>query len=171
MEEETSIVDEVISMDYDSAGVSFDFIGMNNDAALVCEQDAVIREKITKTLTDMNYHVTESATDREALKNMRFHTYDLIIIDENFAMESQGNNEVLTYLQNISAAARRNALVTMLSDNYRTMDNMAAFNKSVNLVINRKNIDDFAAIIKRGLDENKTFYNVFRESLKKTGRI
>lgn len=171
MEEKKSTADEVISMDYDSAGVSFDFIGMNNDTALICEPDSAIKEKITQALTDMNYHVTESDTDREALKNMRFHTYDLVVIDEKFAMESQGINEVLSYLQNISAAARRNTLVTLLSDNYRTMDNMVAFNKSVNLIINKKNVDDFAAIIKRGLDDNKAFYNVFRESLKKTGRI
>lgn len=171
MEEKTSVADEVISMDYDSAEVSFDFIGMNNETALVCEFDPAIKEKITKALTDMNYHVTEPSSDREALKNMRFHTYDLVVIDENFATESQGTNEVLSYLQNLSAATRRNTLVTLLADNYRTMDNMVAFNKSVNLVINKKNIDDFAAIIQRGLDDNKAFYNVFRESLKKVGRI
>ncbi len=171
MEEKKSVADEVTSMNYDAAGVSFDFIGVNNETVLVCESDAALKEKITKSLADLSYHITEPATDREALKNMRFHTYDLIVIDENFATEAQGNNEVLNYLQNLSAATRRNTMVTLLSDNHRTMDNMAAFNKSVDLVINKKNIDNFAAIIKRGLDDNKSFYNVYRETLRKTGRI
>lgn len=173
MEEKKTITDEVVSMnyEYDAAGVSFDFIGMNNDTALVCECDSAIKEKITKALADMDYHVTEPATDREALKNMRFHAYDLVVVDEKFATDSQGSNEVLSYLQHMSATTRRHTLVALLSDSYRTLDNMAAFNQSVNLVINKKNIDDFAAIIKRGVDDNKTFYNVFRETLKKTGRI
>jgi hypothetical protein len=119
----------------------------------------------------MNYHIMESAIDREALKNMCFHIYDLIVIDENFTVGAPGNNEVLNYLQNLSAVTRRNTMVTLFTDNNRMMDNMAALNQSVDLVINKKNINDFAVIIKRGLDDNKSFYNVFRETLKNTGRI
>jgi len=48
---------------------------------------------------------------------------------------------------------------------------MAAFNKSVNLVINTKNIDDARTIIKWGISENTAFYRVFRESMQKTGKI
>jgi hypothetical protein len=47
---------------------------------------------------------------------------------------------------------------------------MAAFNKSVNLVINPKNIDDFEKILKRALADNIAFYRVFKETLMKFGR-
>ncbi len=171
-EEKKSIANEVASAGYDAAEKPFDFISTNSETALVCESDPAIKEKVTKILIDMGYHVTEPAAGREALKSMRFHSYDLVVVSENFDIaDAQSSNEVLNYLQNMAAAARRNIFVALLSDNYRTADNMMAFNKSVNLVINKKNIEDFATIIKRALDDNKTFYGIFKETLKKLGRV
>jgi CheY-like chemotaxis protein len=172
MEEKTSTANEVACAGYDAAEKPFDYISGNSETALVCESDPSIKEKITKTLINTGYHVSEPASGREALKSMRFHSYDLIVVDEKFDIDdAESSNEVLTYLQNLAAATRRNVFVALLADNYRTADNMMAFNKSVNLVINKKNIDDFAAIIKRGLDDNKAFYGIFKESLKKLGRV
>ena len=171
-EEKTSLVNEVAAAGYDAAEKPFDFIGTDSKTALVCEATPAIKEKIIKTLINMGYHVTEPASGREALKSMRFHVYDLIIVNENFdAADTKGGNEVLNYLQNLVSALRRNIFVALLTDNYRTMDNMMAFNKSVNLVINTKNIDDFVTIIKHGLDDNQAFYSVFKETLKKLGRV
>jgi hypothetical protein len=52
----------------------------------------------------------------------------------------------------------------------RTMDNMAAFSRSVNSVINLKNIDELGKIIKQGVADNKAFYHVFLETLQKMGK-
>ncbi len=172
MEEKTSLANEVLSTDYDAAEISFDFIGMDSETALICEVDTAIKEKIAKALKDMDYHVMESASGREALRNMRFHTYNLIVINENFDLaDDQSSNDVLIYLQNLATATRRNTFVALLSDDYNTLDNMMAFNKSVNLIINKKNIDDFARIIKQGVEESKAFYATLKDSLKKLGRI
>lgn len=172
MEEKTVLANEVFSAGYDTAEFSFDFIGMDSETALVCESDPAIKEKITKALTDMNYHITEAASGRDALKNMRFHTYNLIVVGENFdPADAPSGNEVLIYLQNLAAATRRNTFVALLSDNCRTMDNMMAFNKSVNLIISKKNIDDIKKIIKQSVEDNNVFYNTFSDVLKKMGRI
>jgi len=172
MEENKSLVNEVASAGYDAADKPFDFVGTNMETALVCEADPEVKEKITKTLKSIGYHVTEPSSGREALKSMRFHVYDLIIVNENFDVgDEQSSNEVLNYLKSLATATRRNVFVALLTDNYRTMDNMMAFNKSVNLVINKKNIDDFATIIQRGLGDNRAFYSVFRETVKKLGRV
>jgi hypothetical protein len=67
-------------------------------------------------------------------------------------------------------ATRRRFLVALISDKYRTTDNMAAFNRSVNLVINLKNIDDVGKIIKQGVADNRAFYHIFQETLVKMGK-
>ena len=59
----------------------------------------------------------------------------------------------------------------LLSATIRTMDNMAAFGESVNLVINLENIDDAGAIIERGIADDDTFYGAFKDALKKAGRL
>jgi hypothetical protein len=50
------------------------------------------------------------------------------------------------------------------------MDNMAAFNRSVNLVINLKSIDEAGNIIKQGVADNRAFYHIFHETLLKMGK-
>jgi hypothetical protein len=50
------------------------------------------------------------------------------------------------------------------------MDNMAAFNRSVNLVINLKSLDDAEKIIKQGLADYKAFHHIFQETLQKMGK-
>jgi hypothetical protein len=51
------------------------------------------------------------------------------------------------------------------------MDNMVAFNKSVNTVINLKNIDDVEKILRGAVAENAAFYRVMKETLRKMGRV
>jgi hypothetical protein len=58
----------------------------------------------------------------------------------------------------------------MITSRHRTMDNMTAFMKSVNHIINTKNINDFGKIMSRGLTDHLAFYRTYREKLKETGR-
>ena len=98
------------------------------------------------------------------------HTYDVIVVNESFAAPQQDANDILRYLENLGMATRRKIFVALITDRFRTMDNMAAFNRSVNMVINTKNMDDVAMILQRGISENASFYYVFKETLKKEGR-
>jgi hypothetical protein len=60
---------------------------------------------------------------------------------------------------------RRHIYVTMLTNRYRTMDHMIAFQKSVNMVLNIRNVDDFDKIIQRGIADFGLFYKVYKESM------
>ena len=45
-----------------------------------------------------------------------------------------------------------------------------ALNKSANLIINLKNIEDIGKILSRGITDNEYFYRVLKAGLKETGR-
>ena len=119
----------------------------------------------------MGYQITETANARDALKSMRFHLFDLVALNENFDLSESGKSDVLAYLETLAMFTRRQIFVALVTDKYRSMDNMAAFNKSVNIVINVKNIDDVEAILRRAVSENTAFYRVFKDVLKKLGKI
>jgi hypothetical protein len=102
---------------------------------------------------------------------MRFHIYDVVVVNENFDTENPDTNIVLNYLANLNVSTRRQIFVALLSGRFRTMDNMTAFNKSVNVIVNMKNIDDISSILKRSLADNTAFYHVFKDALKKKGRV
>jgi len=150
---------------YDAADKPFDFIEEEGKTALVCESDTLVREKLRPTLKLMEYHITEVPNSRDALKKMRYHTYDLILVNEYFDTRDPDANPVLIYLERLFMETRRNIFVTLLTTRFRTMDQMTAFQKSVNLILNLRNVDDFDKIIQRGIADFSLFYKVFKESM------
>lgn len=157
--------EEEESESYDATDKPFDFIEEEGKSALICEADAVLREKVKPTLDVLEYHVTEVPNSREALKKMRYHTYDLIILDEYFDTQDPDANPVLIYLERQAMDTRRNVFVTLLSNRFRTMDHMTAFQRSVNMIVNIRNIDDFDKILQRGLADYGLFFKVMKETL------
>lgn len=150
---------------YDAADRPFDFIEEEGKTALVCEPDKVIRQKIRPSLEILEYHINEVDNNRDALKKMRYHTYDLIVVNEYFDCSDPEANPILIYLERQPMEVRRNTFITLLSTRFRTMDRMTTFQHSVNLIINLRNIDDFDRILQRGLTDHGLFYKVFKESM------
>lgn len=171
MEEEKNLLKEIAAGSYNASDRPFDFVETDAETALVCEPDGTLREKISNALRNLGYQITEVSSAVEALKSMRFHVYDVVVADEIIDPSAPDRNDVLAYLETLSMATRRQIFVVLLSNKYRTMDNMSAFNKSVNVTINMKNIDDAETIIRGAVADNAAFYRVFRDVLKKTGRI
>jgi predicted Zn finger-like uncharacterized protein len=160
-----------VAATHDTADKPFDFMEEEGLTAMLCEQNPIARKTIESALSLMDYQITIAESARDALKRMRYHVYDLIVVDENFDTKNPDANGVLIYLERLQMATRRNIFVAMVSNRYRTMDNMMAFHASVNLVINIKNIEDIGKILGRSITDTELFYRVYKESLKATGKI
>jgi CheY-like chemotaxis protein len=156
---------------YDATDKPFDFIEEEGQTALLCEQNPMARNTIQNALNLMDYQITIAESARDALKRMRYHVYDLIVVNESFDTKNPDSNGVLIYLERLAMSVRRNIFVAMISSRYRTMDNMMAFNASVNLIVNIKNIEDIGKILSRGITDNELFYRVYKETLKESGRV
>jgi len=166
-----TIIDEVEADTYDASDKPFDFLEEGVETALLCEPDPAIQAKIKTALFNMEYHITAPKLAKDALKQMRFHVFDMVVLNERFGTQNPDMNPVLNYLNRLNMSIRRNMFVTLITDRFRTMDNMAAFNKSVNLIVNLKNIDDIEKILRRGISDHDAFYRVFKRALIKTGRV
>ena len=151
---------------YDAADKPFDFVEEDALTALVCEDDPALREKIKNLLVLMEYNVSVAGSTREALKRMRYHNYELIVVNEMFDTSTADSNGVLVFLERLPMTTRRNMFVCLIGTRYRTMDHMMAFNKSVNMIINTKNIDDFGKVLSTGITDNDIFYRIYRDTLK-----
>ena len=155
---------------YDAAEKPFDFIEEEGLTALVCEANPLVRKTISKALDVLEYQITEAESARDALKRMRYHNYDLFVINENFDTDNPESNGILLYLERLSMTVRRNMFIALVSNRFRTMDNMMALNKSVNLIINIKNIEDIGKILSRGITDNEFFYRIFKGMLVEVGK-
>jgi predicted Zn finger-like uncharacterized protein len=165
-----SYVDANSNGSYDASEKPFDFIEEEGLTALVCESNPLVQATITGALELMEYQITKAESTRDALKRMRYHNYDLFVVNETFDTDNPESNGILLYLERLNMLVRRNMFIALVSDRFRTMDNMMALNKSVNLIINIKNVEDIGKILSRGITDNEFFYRVFKGTLKEVGR-
>ncbi len=156
---------------YDADDRPFDFTAAEFPTALICTGDQGVREKIGEAVTRLGYRLTNPSGADEALKKMRFHVYDLIVVDETYDTQNPDDNLLLRYLEELPTNTRRRVFVALLTARHRTSDNLIALKRSVNSIINLKNLEDLEIILKSGLGENRAFYHIFKETMEKFGRI
>lgn len=149
----------------------FGFIAPEGDTAMVCEPEDAVREKIVSELKGMGYAVAEAKSAREALQFMRFHIFSAIFVNESFDTAEGQANSVLKFLEGLPMTVRRQTFVVMISASLKTMDNMLAYNKSVNLIVHKNDIADIDQVFKKALDEHESFYHVYKENLRKAGKV
>jgi response regulator RpfG family c-di-GMP phosphodiesterase len=168
-EEKSTPAPEAEEIDY--SGRPFGYQDTNNETAMICEHDPVIRQKISDALKSLDYNVIEPMTFKEVLKYSNFHTFNVIVVNENFDTGIGEINNVLNYLEHLSMSTRRKIFVVLISETFATMDYMHAYNKSVNLIINKDEITEIGLILKKEIEENEYFYHVFKEFHRKYGKI
>jgi hypothetical protein len=166
-EEKSTPVVKTASEGIDYSGRPFGYVMPDAETAMVCEQDPVIRDKIVGELKKMGFLTAQPATYKEGLKHMRFHVFNVIFIDEDFDTGVWETNNVLRYLENLNMAIRRQSYVVLVSTTLPTMDNMEAYNKSVNLVINKRDVGSVEKILRQAMAEHEDFYRVFKEKIQK----
>jgi len=145
----------------------FEFLEEGAKTVLLCETDSGHKAKIKEIVEKMNYHILESSSPRDTLKQMRFRDFDLVILNELFGTRDPEMNHVLKYLSQLNMINRRNMFVLLISERLRTGDNMIAMNKSVNMIINVKDMDRLDKLLELAISENERFYRIFKEAFKK----
>ena len=168
---EKTIYDEVASDNYDASEKPFDFVEEDGITALLCEPDDEYRKTLMKTLTSMEYHITVAENIRDTLTKMRYHNYDMILLNENFDSPNPDQNGVLFHIERMQMGTRRKIFVALLTNRFRTMDNMKAFNKSVDVILNTENIADAGKILDRSMREKEFFYKVYNQTIEDLGLI
>ena len=161
--------DDSIPDEYEPPDKTFEFIEDEGKTALICEPDKKNRDIIKPVLDFMEYHIIVVDDVREAIRKIRYHTFDVIIFNESFGTKDPDKNGILIYLSRLPMSIRRNIFALMLTDRFETLDHMMTLGKSVNMIINTKNMDEFEKILEHGLSSNTIFYRLYLEELKNAG--
>lgn len=142
----------------------------NQRLALLCH-DAPEPQALIKTVLQelgCKVHIATNAPD--AIEWMRKTSYEVVVLDEEFQGGTAHDNPVLRALQSMTMAVRRHIFVALVGKEFKTFDNMMAFGKSVNAVVNVNDLPQIKAILRQGIADTDGFYRVFRQVLLETGR-
>lgn len=138
--------------------------------ALVCEEAPERQAIIKSALEQIGFTMHLAASADEAIERMRRDAYEIVIVSEQFQSASALDNAVLASIRQMPMPVRRYMFVALLGRGYKTFDNMMAFAKSMNVVVNLNDLPHLAAILVKGVNENNQFYRVFRDVLVEAGR-
>jgi hypothetical protein len=138
--------------------------------ALVLDGDDGHIKEINSALEQLSYKSILPTSIREAMGKLRLYHFDLIILSDGFDGQDLEGSPITHYLNHLSMSLRRKTFLVLLSDKFKTMDNMMAFGKSANLVVNPDDLSKLPLILKKTISDNERFYKVFMDTLKETGK-
>lgn len=138
-------------------------------SALVCVDEPERLKAVKDALEDLNYYSSVASSVKEALSKLRYNQYDLVMVDEEFCGETSENNTILRYLQPMPMSARRSIFLMLISNQIRTLDNLMAFAKSVNAVINVNDVPKVKLVLERAMADHRRFYKVYMDLTKTIG--
>ena len=136
--------------------------------ALVADMENL--DRITPSLKKIQYIVTPVKSSEDGLKKLQFNFYDLVVINERFGGADPADNAILQAIEPMTMDIRRKMFVVLVGKNFKTLDRMAAFAKSVDIVVNEADFANFELILRKAIKDNETFYRLFRKALAEAGK-
>jgi hypothetical protein len=149
---------------------ALDFFDEGGKIALIMVKDNDERGKAGSAMKALGYKCAFAENTRDALGKLRFHSFNMIFLSAGFDSQDIGNSPILSYLNRAPISSRRKMFVVLTGDRFKTVDEMMAFAMSANAVINTKDLDQLASILRRCISENEKFYKVLMDTLIEVGK-
>lgn len=145
-------------------------ISDDSKAALVCDDNKERQDDAADALETLAYKAEIAVSADDVFEKVKHNHYDLIYLHANFGGGSSENNEVLDFIQAMPMSARRKIVVVLSADKYTTLDNMAAFSESVDVVVNDADMRELKAALKKSITSHFMFYKAYNETLRAAGK-
>ena len=140
----------------------------NDQLALVLDDNN--KEIWTKALEEKEFKIQYARSPEHAVHKMKFTHFHFIALNENFGNVALDENPFYQTLIEMPMVTRRNIFFALVGANFKSLNNMQAFQKSANVVINEKDLEKLGDILKKSISENEIFYKVYKETLHAMGK-
>lgn len=140
-------------------------------SALICASNPATQQLIAEQLTALGYRIQTGLFAEDVALKLKTHTYDVVVVDENFDDTSSDSNPALAEAVSVPAAQRRRQFLTLVGPNLTTDDEMEAFTHSVDAVCASADLPNLQPIIRRGVARQREFYAPLRQTTAALERI
>ena len=137
--------------------------------AIVCTDVPEVQRLLVDQLTSLNYKIHTGLFVEDILLKLRSHTYDVVLITENFAATDITSNPILQEATGAPSAQRRKQLIVLIGSSVGTNDELQSFQHSVDMVVNLSDVMNLRPVLRRALLRSQEFYAPLHESLKAAG--
>ncbi|MDR2442526.1 MAG: hypothetical protein LBE31_03280 [Deltaproteobacteria bacterium] len=132
-------------------------------AAMIAFDSEETQEKLTDKLTSMGYRVSAALNIRDAVKQLKFGRFQLIIIQEDYYGASLTTNQIIRAVNSLELATRHDMFVVVVGKGFTSLDDLTAFSLSLDTVINNNDLEDIERILISAIGHSNKFFSVYRE--------
>jgi hypothetical protein len=164
-------------VDTDSMVVNQDEFEQDEDLVIYDENDqiALVLDDInkdvwTKDLEEKNFKIQYARSPEYAVHKMKFTHFHFVALNENFGNVALDESPIYQKMIEMPMVTRRNIFFALVGSNFKSLNNMQAYQKSANVVINVKDLEKLGVILKKSISENENFYKVYKETLNAMGK-
>ena len=149
---------------------ALDFYEEGAKLSLIMCHDPEWSRKIQAIVKELRYQGVITPDTRDAMGKMRFQHFDMMVLCDGFDGQPLEGSPILGHLNRLPMSIRRKIFLALLSEKFKSMDNMMSFAMSANAVFNTKEIDRLAVMLKKALSDNEKLYKVFMDTLAQLGK-
>ncbi|MDR1486534.1 MAG: zinc-ribbon domain-containing protein [Deltaproteobacteria bacterium] len=131
--------------------------------ALVAFDNEEIADKVTETLTNMGFRVSVAINVRDAVKQLKFGRFQLLVIQEDYYGATLGTNQIIRAVNSMELSIRHNMFVAVVGPSFTSLDDLTSFSLSLDSVINSNDLDDIERILISAMGHVKKFFSAYKE--------
>jgi DNA-binding NtrC family response regulator len=144
---------------------TYDFLSPTDQPALIGISTLDWLGKVRAALVELNYKVHTASNQEDFISRFNRTHYQVVLIEESFAVPSPPENMALAILQRMLMTQRRHAVILLIGEQFSSMDRLQAYQQSVHAVINPQDLDRLREIIQQVVADNELFMQGFMEAI------
>jgi ActR/RegA family two-component response regulator len=137
--------------------------------AMIVFDNEEVQQKLSETLTAMGFRVTVAVNVRDAVKQLKFGRFQLIVIQEDYYGASLATNQIVRAVNSVELAVRHDMFVAVVGDGFTSLDDLTAFSLSLDTVINNKDLEDIERILISAMGHSRKFFQTYRDMMLQRG--
>jgi len=135
--------------------------------ALVYTEEPTFEKRLQDKLTALSYETRQITTPIELTVRFRYHTYDLVFLQQKGNNVSPPMQDVLQAIHKLPSEVRRKTLVFLVTPDGSRNDSFRAFLYGVDMMLAPTDLEQLERIIAKAETTKKDRYKIFNDCIQK----
>ncbi|MDR1578599.1 MAG: hypothetical protein LBT86_10325 [Deltaproteobacteria bacterium] len=149
--------------------IQLDEIAEGIKSALVAYDNEEVQAALFTKLTNIGYRPVMALNVRDAVKQLKFGRFRLMLIQEDYYGATLSSNQLIRAVNSLELSIRHEMFIAVIGPNFTSLDDLTAFSLSLDTVINTADLDDIERILISGMGHVQKFYATYNEMLLQRG--
>jgi hypothetical protein len=138
-------------------------------SALIAYDTEEIQELLKDKLTSMGFRVFIAINVRDAVKQLKFGRFQLMLIQEDYYGATLNSNQLIRAVNGLELSIRHDMFIAVIGPSFTSLDDLTAFSLSLDTVININDLEDIERILISGMGHVSKFFSTYNEMRNQRG--